>query len=101
MSAQVNKLLSPMKPVCNVVKTYSHILTTILFCVIVFTMIPFDLVVRSNIKNDTMRKLKSLLLMNPIGRIFMFLLFVCLYVNKDIMNMILYLYLIIALNATY
>jgi len=98
MSAQVNKVLSKMKPVCNVVKSNSHILTTVLFCIIVLTMMPFDLVGLSNIQGNIMRKIKSLLLLNPIGRILMFILFVCLYVNKDIMNMILFIYLIVGLN---
>jgi len=98
MSAQVNKVLASLKPVCNIVKSNSHILTTILFSIIVLSMIPFDLIGLSNIQENIMRKMKSLLLMNPIGRIFMFLIFVCLYINKDVMNMVLYIYLIVGLN---
>ena len=100
MSAQVKKLLSPLKPVCNVVKSNSHILTTILFSMIVITMIPFDLVSRSNIRNDIVGAIKKILVLHPIGRIFMFLLFVCLYVNGDLENMVLLLYLTMALNST-
>ena len=101
MSAQVNKILSKMKPVCNVVKSNSHILTTILFCILALAFFPIELLVRTNIKNDVMMRIKSFLLLNPIGRIFIFLLFVCLYANKDIMNMILLIYFIVALNSRY
>ena len=49
MSAQVNKILSKMKPVCNVVKSNSHILTTILFCILALAFFPIELLVRTNI----------------------------------------------------
>ena len=42
MSAQVNKILSKMKPVCNVVKSNSHILTTILFCILALAFFPIE-----------------------------------------------------------
>ena len=101
MSAQVNKVLASLKPVCNIVKSNSNVLSIVMFCILAIAFFPIELLVRSNFKNNMMGKLKNILLLNPISRIFIFLLFICLYMNGDLKNMILLLYLITALNPTY
>jgi len=93
MSAQVKKVLAPLKPVANVVKSSSHLLTTLLFCVIAFSMLPLNLVMRSNIQKQVMSRVNSVLT-TSVGQVFLFLLFVCLYMNADVENMVLLLYVL-------
>ena len=91
MSGQVKRLLSPLKPVCNVVKSYSGLLTTVLFCVIVFSMLPLHLVWKSNVQKNVMNRVNSFLT-SSLGQLLVLLLFVCLYMNDDVKNMVLLLY---------
>mgnify|MGYP001274581904 CR=1 FL=1 len=93
MSAQVKKVLAPLKPVCSVVKKNSALLTTLLFCVIAFSMLPLNLVMKSNVQKRVMNKL-NMVLTSSVGQVFLFLLFVCLYVNADVENMVLLLYVL-------
>ena len=91
MSGQVKRLLSPLKPVCDVVKSYSGLLTTVLFCVIVFSMLPLHLVWKSNVQKNVIDKVNSFLT-SSFGQLLVLLLFICLYVNNDVKNMVLLLY---------
>ena len=93
MSAQVKNLLSPLKPVCNVVKSNSGLLTAVLFVVIAFSMLPLHLVWKSNVQKNAMGKVNSVLT-SSLGQLFLFLLFVCLYMNGDVENMVLLLYVL-------
>ena len=93
MSSQVKKVLSPLKPVCNVVKSYSGLLTAVLFVVIAFSMLPLHLVWKSNIQKDVMGRVNSVLT-SSLGQLFVFLLFICLYMNGDVENMVLLLYVL-------
>ena len=93
MSAQVKKVLSPLKPVCNIVKSNSGILTTLLFLVIAFSMLPLHLVWKSNVQKDVMRQVNTVLT-SSLGQLFIFLLFICLYMNGDVENMVLLLYVL-------
>ena len=93
MSAQVKNLLSPLKPVCNVVKSNSGLLTAVLFVVIAFSMLPLHLVWKSNVQKNAMGTVNSVLT-SSLGQLFIFLLFVCLYMNGDVENMVLLLYVL-------
>jgi succinate dehydrogenase/fumarate reductase cytochrome b subunit len=93
MSAQVKKVLSPLKPVCNIVKSNSGILTALLFLIIAFSMLPLHLVLKSNIQKEVMDKVNSVLT-SSFGQLFIFLLFICLYMNGDVENMVLLLYVL-------
>jgi len=93
MSAQVKKVLTPLKPVAAVVRSNSALLTTLLFCVIAFSMLPLNLVMKSNVQKRVMNKL-NMVLTSSVGQVFLFLLFVCLYVNADVENMVLLLYVL-------
>ena len=93
MSGQVKKVLAPLKPVCAVVKKNSALLTTLLFCVIAFSMLPLNLVMRSNIQKQVMDKVNGALT-SSIGQVVLFLFFVCLYMNADVENMVLLLYVL-------
>ena len=93
MSAQVKKVLSPLKPVCNVVKSNSGLLTTVLFLVIAFSMLPLNLVMKSNVQKQVMTRVNNVLT-SSVGQVFLFLLFVCLYMNADVENMVLLLYVL-------
>ena len=97
MSSQVKKVLAPLKPVCNVVKSNSTLLTTVLFCVIALHMLPLDLVTSSSVRDNVIGKVNSLV-KSTVGRVLVFLLFVCLYVNADVENMVLLLYLLFLLK---
>ena len=93
MSAQIKKVLSPLKPVCNIVKSNSVLLTTLLFLIIAFSMLPLHLVWKSNVQKDVMGRINTVLT-SSLGQLFIFLLFICLYMNGDVENMILLLYVL-------
>ena len=93
MSAQVKKVLAPLKPVCSVVKSNSGLLTTVLFLVIAFSMLPLNLVLKSDVQKQVMSRVNSVLT-SSVGQVFLFLLFVCLYMNADVENMVLLLYVL-------
>ena len=93
MSAQIKKVLTPLRPIANVVKSNSILLTTLLFCVIAFSMLPLKLVMRSNIQKRVMDEV-NMVITTSIGQVFLFLLFVCLYMNADVENMVLLLYVL-------
>lgn len=93
MSAQIKKVLSPLKPVCNIVKSNSGILTTLLFLMIAFTMIPLNLVWKTDIQKEIRKKVTNVFT-SSFGKLFIFLLFICLYMNGDVENMILLLYVL-------
>jgi|TARA_Y100000389_G_C17382368_1_gene475078 hypothetical protein len=93
MSGQVKKVLAPLKPVCSIVKKNSALLTTLLFCVIAFSMLPLNLVTKSNVQKQVMDKVNDALT-SSVGQIVLFLFFVCLYMNADVENMVLLLYVL-------
>jgi len=93
MSAQVKKVLAPLKPVCDAVKGQSALLTAVLFCIIAFSMLPLRLVFNTNVQEEVMNKVNEGLT-SWLGQIFLFLLFVCLYMNGDVENMVLLLYVL-------
>ena len=93
MSGQIKKILSPLQPVAKVVKSNSALITTLLFCVIAFSMLPINLVMRSNVQKQVMTRVHDTLTTSA-GQVFLFLLFVCLYMNADVENMVLLLYVL-------
>jgi L-asparagine transporter-like permease len=93
MSGQIKKILSPLQPVAKVVKSNSALITTLLFCVIAFSMLPINLVMRSNVQKQVMTRVHDTLT-TSVGQVFLFLLFVCLYMNADVENMVLLLYVL-------
>ena len=93
MSAQIKKVLSPLKPVCNIVKSNSVLLTTLLFLMIAFTMIPLNLVWKTDIQKEVMDKVNGVLT-SSLGQLSIFVLFICLYMNGDVENMVLLLYVL-------
>ena len=93
MSAQIKKVLSPLQPVAKIVKGNSTLITTLLFCVIAFSMLPINLVMRSNVQKQVMTRVHDILT-TSVGQVFLFLLFVCLYMNADVENMVLLLYVL-------
>ena len=93
MSPQIKKILSPLQPVAKVVKSNSALITTLLFCVIAFSMLPINLVMRSNVQKQVMTRVHDTLT-TSVGQVFLFLLFVCLYMNADVENMVLLLYVL-------
>jgi len=93
MFPQIKSVLSPLKPVCNVVKSNSGLLTTVLFVVIAFSMLPLNLVSQNNIQKKVMDQVNTALT-STIGQVALFMLFICLYVNGDVENMVLLLYVL-------
>ena len=80
MSAQIKKVLSPLQPVAKLVKSNSTLLTTILFCVIAFSMLPLQLLMKSNVQKQVMTRVHDVIT-TSIGQLLIFMLFVCLYMN--------------------
>ena len=93
MSGEIKKALAPLKPLCSVVKSNSALLTTLLFCVIALQLTPLDLFTTSNIKQRILTKVNNGV-RSDVGRVLIFLLFLCLYVNSDVENMVLLLYVL-------
>ena len=93
MSAQIKKVLTPLQPVAKIVKYNTTLITTLLFCVIAFSMLPLNLVMRSNVQKQVMTRVHDTLT-TSVGQVFLFLLFVCLYMNADVENMVLLLYVL-------
>jgi len=93
MSGKIKSILSPLKPVCSIVKSNSGLLTTLLFLVIAFSMLPLNLVTQNNVQKRVMDKVNSALT-STVGQVGLFLLFVCLYMNGDVENMVLLLYVL-------
>jgi len=93
MSAQIKKVLSPLQPVAKLVKSNSTLLTTILFCVIAFSMLPLQLLMKSNVQKQVMTRVHDVIT-TSIGQLLIFMLFVCLYMNADVENMVLLLYVL-------
>jgi len=91
MSSVVKTVLSPLKPLCNIVKQNSALLTTFLFSIVIFSMLPLHLVYDSTIQQDVMDKVHGFLI-TSIGQLLIFMLFICLYMNADVENMVLLLY---------
>ena len=97
MSAQVKRVLSPLKPLCNVVKKNNNLLTTLLFLVIALHMLPLDLLMSSSIRDKALSTVNKGV-KSAVGRVFVFLIFICLYVNADVENMVLLLYVLFLLR---
>ena len=93
MSAEVKRMLNFTRPVCNIVKSNSGLLTAVLFCIIAFSMLPLHLVWKSNVQKDVMGRVNTVLT-SSFGQLFVFLLFICLYMNGDVENMVLLLYVL-------
>ena len=93
MSAEVKRILNFARPVCNIVKSYSGFLTTALFCIIAFSMLPLHLIWKSKIQKEVMNKVNGVLT-SSLGQLSIFVLFICLYMNGDVENMVLLLYVL-------
>ena len=93
MSAQIKKVLAPLQPVAKIVKYNTTLITTLLFCVIAFSMLPLHLLIKSPVQKQVMTRVHDLIT-TSIGQLLIFLLFVCLYMNADVENMVLLLYVL-------
>ena len=97
MSGEIKKALAPLKPLANIVKGNSTLITTLFFCVIALQMLPLDLFTTTDIKKRILSKVNNGI-RSDIGRVLIFLLFLCLYMNSDVENMVLLLYVIVMIH---
>ena len=84
---QVKKVLTP---VCGVVGKNKKMLSLVLVVVILVSMLPIDRVLGTNLKANLVSIFKGQFAI--IVSVAVALLFLCLYLNNDVMNLVLLLY---------
>ena len=84
---QVKKLLSP---VCGVVSKNKQMLSLVFVVVIFIVMLPFDKLFGTNLKANLVSNIRGQAGM--LVSILVALLFLCLYLNNDVLNLVLLLY---------
>ena len=84
---QVKKVLSP---VCGLVGKNKQMLSLVLVGVVLVSMLPVDKLLGTNLKANLVSNLKGQMAM--VVSVVVALLFLCLYLNNDVMNLVLLLY---------
>ena len=84
---QVKKVLSP---VCGVVGKNKQMLSLVLVSIALVSMLPLDKLLGINLKSNLVSNLKGQMAM--VTSVVVALLFFCLYLNNDVMNLVLLLY---------
>ena len=84
---QVKKVLSP---VCGLVGTNKQMLSLVLVGVVLVSMLPVDKLLGTNLKANLVSNFKGQMAM--VVSVVVALLFLCLYLNNDVMNLVLLLY---------
>ena len=90
---QVKKVLSP---VCGVVGKNKQMLSLGLVLFVVVMMLPLDQLLRTNMKANLVSNLKGN--MGMLTSVASALLFLCLYFNNDVLNLVLLLYACVLLK---
>ena len=86
--SQVKNLLNP---VCSAVNNNKKMLSIVLVLVVVVTYLPFDEVFKTNIQSKVLSNLK--VNMGTVVRLVLTVLFLCLFLNNDVLNLVLLLWL--------
>ena len=92
----MNQVKNFVDPVCKIVQSNKTMLTNVLVVLVVFLMTPVDKILRSNVKGNLVNNIKNNLGM--VSSIVSALLFLCLYFNNDILNLVLLLYTCVLLK---
>ena len=84
---QVKKLLSP---VCGLVSKNKQVLSLVFVSLVVVVMLPFDKLFGTNLKANLISNIRGQAGM--LVSVLVALLFLCLYLNNDVLNLVLLLY---------
>ena len=86
----MNQVKNLVEPVCKLVQSNKSKLSNVLVVLVVVLMLPVDRLLRSNIKGNLVSNLKNN--MGLVTSVLSALLFICLYFNNDVLNLVLLLY---------
>ena len=91
MNQVMSQVKGVMSPVCSMVQTNKKLLSMVLVLVVVATYLPVDEVLKTNVQSKVLSTLK--IKMGTVVRVVLTLLFLCLFLNNDVMNLVLLLWL--------
>ena len=96
MNQVMSQVKSVMNPVCAMVQQNKKLLSVVLVVVVVATYLPVDEVLKTNVQSRLLSNLR--VNMGTVVRVVMTVLFLCLFLNNDVMNLVLLLWLCKALK---
>ena len=91
MNQVMSQVKGVMSPVCSMVQTNKKLLSMVLVLVVVATYLPVDEVLKTNVQSKVLSTLK--IKMGTVVRVVFTVLFLCLFLNNDVMNLVLLLWL--------
>ena len=91
MNQVMSQVKGVMSPVCSMVQTNKELLSMVLVLVVVATYLPVDEVLKTNVQSKVLSTLK--IKMGTVVRVVFTVLFLCLFLNNDVMNLVLLLWL--------
>ena len=91
MNQVMSQVKSVMNPVCSMVQSNKKLLSMVLVVVVVATYLPVDEVLKTNVQSRLLSNLR--VNMGTVVRVVMTVLFLCLFLNNDVMNLVLLLWL--------
>ena len=91
MNQVMSQVKSVMNPVCAMVQQNKKLLSVVLVVVVVATYLPVDEVLKTNVQSRLLSNLR--VNMGTVVRVVMTVLFLCLFLNNDVMNLVLLLWL--------
>ena len=91
MNQVMSQVKSVMNPVCSMIQSNKKVLSLVLVTVVVATYLPVDEVLKTNVQSRLLSNLR--VNMGTVVRVVMTVLFLCLYLNNDVMNLVLLLWL--------
>ena len=91
MNQVMSQVKGVMSPVCSMVQTNKKLLSMVLVLVVVATYLPVDEVLKTNVQSKVLSTLK--IKMGTVVRVVLTVLFLCLFLNNDVLNLVLLLWL--------
>ena len=91
MNQVMSQVKSVMNPVCAMIQSNKKVLSLVLVAVVVATYLPVDEVLKTNVQSKLLSNLR--VNMGTVVRVVLTVLFLCLYLNNDVLNLVLLLWL--------
>jgi len=91
MNQVMSQVKSVLNPVCGMVQSNKKVLSLVLVAVVVATYLPVDEVLKTNVQSKLLSNLR--VNMGTVVRVVLTVLFLCLYLNNDVLNLVLLLWL--------
>ena len=91
MNQVMSQVKGVMNPVCSMVQSNKKVLSLVLVAVVVATYLPVDEILKTNVQSRLLSNLR--INMGTVVRVVMTVLFLCLFLNNDVMNLVLLLWL--------